>query len=224
MMFIFGSKEAMMKGEHNVRRGFVWLLMAVLLLDTAAQATYNSTYLAASNYGSDGWEGRRYYNQDGVDAAVEYAVYDRNKINFPSIFSDVGSGQYIYAYQAFNINFSPTAESIMTFELLVTGKPSATSGITSKIDPTDFSGKDVETTHEIDTFKWTFESGVFVYDKHSWLMVFSSNSGPVDGDFKLTTMDNGDDIPTPEAPEPATLAMLAAGAIGLMRKRKALNS
>jgi hypothetical protein len=103
-----------------------------------------------------------------VNAAVEYAVYDRNKINFPSIFSNVGTGQYIYAYQAFNINVSPTAESIMTFELLITGKPSAASGITSKIDPTDFSGNDVETTHEIDTFKWTFKDGVFVVDKHSW--------------------------------------------------------
>jgi hypothetical protein len=52
-------------------------------------------------------------------------------------------------------------------------------------------------------------------------MVLSSDKGPVKGDFKLTTQDNGDALPTPETPEPATLAMLAAGAVGLMRKRKA---
>jgi len=213
-----------MKMLRNKKVNSLGLLTVMLLLSTAAQATYDSTFLAASNYGNNGWEGRRFYNQNGVDAFVEYAVYDRNKINFPSIFGDVGTGQYIYAYQAFNINVSLTAESIMTFELLVTGKPSATSGITSKIDPTDFSGKGIETTHEIDTFKWTFKDGVFVYDKHSWLMVFSSNSGPVEGDFKLTTLDNGDAPPAPQTPEPATLALMAAGAIGLMRKRKTQKS
>jgi hypothetical protein len=224
MMFIFDSKEAMMESEHKVGRSLVWLLIAVLLLDTAAQATYDSTYLAASNYGANGWEGRRPYTQNDIVAYVEYAVYDRNKIDFPSVFGDVGSGQYIYAYQAFNINTSPTAESIATFELLITGKPSATSGITSKEDITDISSKDIKTNHEIDTFKWTFETGMFIFDKHSWLMVFSSDSGPVQGDFKLTTQDNGAAPPTPDVPEPATLAMLAVGMIGLMRKRKTQKS
>lgn len=202
----------MMKMVHKKIK-VLGLFTVMLLLSTTVQATYVPTFLPVSNYN---WEGRSNYTQNGVNAIVEFAVYDTKAISFPGIFGDVGTGQYVYAYQAFNINASSTAESIATFELLG-GSPSAASGIGSRNDGQG----GLVPTNDGASFVWKFENGVFVVNKHSALMVFSTNAKPKAGSFQLTTQDNGDAPPTPNVPEPATFAMLAAGAIGLMRKQTA---
>jgi hypothetical protein len=208
----------MIMNKHNRIQGKLSGMLAVmLLLSAAVQATYTSTYLPVSNYG---WEGRTYYTLNGVNATVEYAVYDNKASQFPSLFSGVGTGQYVYAYQAFNTNFNSTAQAIATFEL-IGGNPAQASGIGSKDD--GHSG--IVPTNNGASFVWNFANGVFVVNEHSVLMVFSTNAKPKEGSCQLTTtLDNGDKPPTPETPEPATMAMLAAGAIGLLTKRKTQKS
>jgi hypothetical protein len=190
-------------------------LFVVLLLQATVQAGY---YLPASSL----WQGSRSYNKDNVSAYVEYAVYDTQSANYHDTldklidgFPTIGSGRYIYAYQAFNLGSSLPA--IATFELLGGGSPSLESGIGSKDD----GNGGLIPSNDGTSFLWTFNNGVFIANAHSAFMVFSSDGGPIAGDFKLST-EYGQDPPVNnnnDVPEPATMALLAVGAFGFIRKK-----
>jgi PEP-CTERM motif len=190
-------------------------LFVVLLLQATVQAGY---YLPESSL----WQGSRSYNKDNVSAYVEYAVYDTQSVNYHDTlnglidgFPTIGSGRYIYAYQAFDLGSSLPA--IATFELIGGGTPSLSSGIGSKDD----GNGGLIPSNDGTSFIWTFTNGAFVYKEHSAFMVFSSDGGPTAGDFKLSTeygqappVNNNNDVP-----EPATMALLAVGVFGFIRKK-----
>ena len=200
-----------MESKNYVTKCVFAGLLAAILLPTMVQAGF---FLPTGSF----WQGGRNYDKDGVQAFVEYAVYDTTStsyLNAPTKITNPGSGQYLYAYQVFNFeNVLP----ITAFELLG-GNPALAGGIGSARDG---SSLDIVPTNDGDSFVWTFENGVFVVNKHSAFMVFSTDKGPVAGTFKLSTLsDYGDEPPVDggDVPEPATMAMLAAGAIGLLTKR-----
>ena len=209
----------MEKNKRSMKRAFLGLLAVSLLLPTMVQAGY---YLPESSF----WQGGNNYNKDGVQAFVEYAVYDTTASTYHGVldgakdgFVNPGTGQYIYAYQV--LNLGQDLQPIMAFQLLG-GNPALASGIGSARDG---SGTDIVPTNNGTSFLWTFKNGVFVFNEHSAFMVFSTDKSPVEGTLKLSTLaDYGNKPPTTDIPEPATLAMLAAGAIGLMRKRKTQKS
>jgi hypothetical protein len=203
----------------NAKLKLLGLFAVSLALQTAANADYTPTYLPQSSI----WEGSRIYNQNGVYAYVEYAVYDTWLSNYQNVFDKAvkdsfpnpGSGEYVYAYEILNLgtDFDPIA----TFKLL-SGNPSDATGIGALRDN---SGTDIVPTNDGSSFVWTFENGVFVANKHSAFMVFSSNQGPVAGSFEISTLgDNGNEPPNPNTPEPATIALVGCGAIGLLIKRR----
>ncbi|MBU1260802.1 MAG: PEP-CTERM sorting domain-containing protein [Planctomycetes bacterium] len=205
-----------MKNKHTKRPKLVGLFMALLLLQAIAKAGY---YLPESSL----WQGARYYNENSVYAYVEYAVYDTASANYHNTldgltdgFVNPGSGQYIYAYQASNLGTGLLP--IAMFELLG-GNPSLADGIGSQDD--GFGG--LIPTNNGASFIWTFTNGLFVVNEHSAFMVFSSDSGPIAGSFRLST-EYGDEPPInnplTDVPEPATVALLAAGAWAIVIRKK----
>jgi hypothetical protein len=199
-------------------------LLAVLLsLHTTAIAGY---FLPESSL----WQGSRFYNQDGVKAYVEYAVYDTAASDYENIFNGAkdcfvnpGSGQYIYAYEVYNQDSSNSLDPITTFELLG-GNPSAADGIGSQNN----GNGSIAATNDGDSFVWKFENAVFIGDKHSVFMVFSSDAKPKAGTLKLSTLtESGSEPPVNDdsgnTPEPTTLAMLAVGATSLLARRKRVS-
>jgi hypothetical protein len=204
-----------MRSKHTQKLKWLGLFTVLLLLQATVKAGY---YLPESSL----WQGARYYDQDNVYAYVEYAVYDTASGNYHNTlggldgFVNPGSGQYIYAYQALNLGTG--LPPIAMFELLG-GDPSQASGIGSQDDG---SGGLIPTNNGT-SFIWTFTNGLFVVNEHSAFMVFSSDAGPVAGNFRLST-EYGDEPPvdglSPDVPEPATVVLLAAGVWGLLRRKK----
>jgi hypothetical protein len=205
----------MERSKHSITLAILGLFTAMLLLPTMVQA-------ALILPGGSFWQGGRNYNQDGVKAFVEYAVYDTTSdayLNTSDKITNPGAGQYLYAYQVFDLG---TALDPIAMFKLVGGNSTSASGIGSARDGTNV---DIVPTNDGASFVWNFANGLFVVNKHSAFMVFSSNKGPVSGSFQLSTTpsDYGDDTPVDgdgDVPEPATMVMLAAGAIGLLAKRR----
>lgn len=189
-------------------------LLAVMLLSfSPVMAAFTPVYLPDSSL----WDGARMYAKDGVNAYVEYAVYERSQGN-PFTNSDVGDGAYIYAYEVQNLGRDLLP---ITFFMLLGGDPSNANGIGSIQMPLT-----IKPSNDGSSFVWNFDNVIFSADNRSAFMVFSSDSGPIAGAFRLGTLHEGGDKPpvidTGDAttPEPATMALLAAGAFLIRRKNK----
>jgi len=197
----------------------VKVLFAAIVALVFSQATATAAIILPE---SSFWQGGRNYNENGVSAFVEYAVYDTTAPDYHDVFDGLidgfpnpvgGTGDYIYAYQVFNLG--EDLAPITAFEILG-GNPALADGIGS-ID--DGQGGIIP-ENDGTTFIWTFETGVFIVDEHSAFMVFTSDAGPVGGDFRITTdlQDYGDEPPV-NVPEPATMVLVAAGSCMFLKKR-----
>jgi hypothetical protein len=202
-----------MKNKYTGKLKRLGLFIILLLLQATLKAGY---YLPESSL----WQGARYYDEDDVYAYVEYAVYDTESADYHSVldglvdgFVNPGSGRYIYAYEV--INVGSDLPPIATFELLG-GDPSTADGIGYQDDGND----GVIPFNDGESFVWRFEGGIFVAYEHSAFMVFSSDGGPVAGDFRLSTTDEYGEEPPINVPEPVTVALLSAGVCGLLRRKR----
>lgn len=168
------------------------------------------------------WQGARNYQDAdaGINAYVEYAVYD-SSAGLPAGIVHQGSGQYVYAYQIFNLGTG--YDPITTFKLLG-GDPSAASGIGYQNDGQG----GLVPLNDGESFLWRFGLGEFVAYEHSAFLIFSSDSLPIAGTLSISnTLDdygneppiNGDEVITESIPEPATLTMLTIGAFFKFRKK-----
>jgi hypothetical protein len=214
--------------EVNVKNrvfGFSGLFIILLLLCcSAAQAAYTPLYLPESSL----WQGSRVYDEDGIYAYVEYAVYDSSDTlngyhntldGLTDGFPNPGDGTYIYAYEIRNLGSQTSQLPVMAFRI-IGGDPANASGMghvdDGGIAPTD-SPKSTDSA-----FLWKFDNGFLEVGTHSAFLVFSSDSGPVAGAFTFANLgDNGPPPPVNDSstPEPASLALLAAGAVTMLTRR-----
>ena len=66
---------------------------------------------------------------------------------------------------------------------------------------------------------WQFDPDTLVLDEKSMFLVFSSDHGPIVGDFRVNAP--SDDLPVSgELPEPTTFLVMGVGAIFLRLKRR----
>jgi len=169
------------------------------------------------------WQGSKtFYATDGihlVDVQVEYAVYAPGA--FPG--DDASGGtDYVYAYEIFN-DFDPDslAISILTVGLMPgcgahnigwqAGPPGQVGGAAP-----DFASISVSAL----SARWFFITDTVNYAEDSATLVFTSPKEPrwMSGSVTDGGVSVFESLPSP-MPEPATLGLLAAGGLLLLRRR-----
>ena len=171
---------------------------------------------------SDYWSGWRTYTNDGFDVRLEYDVYDMADTQngwTAEGYSNPGDGQYVFAYWLWN---QPTStQDVAKFQLLNSDSSAINSALISGFGSVEheYSGVAPDDT-DSSTATWSFNLGSLTSGTNSYLLVFSSNTGPIAGTYSIDTeaSDGGQDPPI--VPEPATLAIISAGAIWVLKKRK----
>lgn len=207
--------------------GFLSVFIAAALFAQDASAAL--IYLPDSSYMDGAWQGTSYREEDGYNIRVDFAAYDTQMQGLSAeevaLFDKLDlPGQYIYAYEVFCAQGD--YEELANFSVYsVSGNPMdvIADSIGSSEDPGVGGVKSVNEYFADSNKKgvWEFESGSLIASKHTWFLVFSSDSAPVKGDYEVKQKEG--DFPTPgeEIPEPGMLTMLGASVV-LMRlgKRK----
>lgn len=189
-------------------------LPALLILGILGATTFAG--LATLPESAAGYSGTSWYQ--GVK--LEYRVYDTQlqadalKIDAP------GTGRYVYAYQAFNLNGAAIAF------LSLQGISEEAIKSTLDVGSVESDGGVAPTARSLNSEKtivtYEFGNGSLTLGKNSWFLTIRSDGKPKAGTFTFTPpIDN--DIVLPGAvdtvPEPMTLSMLLLGAAGAMVKR-----
>ena len=199
---------------------FIFMLLAAF----AAQSAYATLeYLLPE---SSHYSGSTYYDieiDDGyLRGRIDFAVYDtqtyENEFIGDDGYENPGDGRYIYVYQIFN-NYSASDKEVAFFALLdIMGDPISETGApisgTGSVD--DGSGG-VQPSDSTEEGVWVFENGVIFSDGHSYFLVLSSDTDWVAGNYEIKHAD--DDFPVPNVPEPASIVILGAGFLSLLRRR-----
>ncbi|MGA2070634.1 MAG: PEP-CTERM sorting domain-containing protein [Sedimentisphaerales bacterium] len=198
------------------------LLCVLIVLGSLAQ---NAMALSYSSYGYENkWQGYKNYNKDGIDMTLYFNVYDTvaNPAEFTwnGATAKPGTDRYIYAYQIINKSGS---EDIGLFSLLnKSGNPLAQQLMHSTTTQWDGSvlsvAPDPKVSGEQGIWQWSADGGFLTAGKNSWYLIFSSNNAPVKGSFKVETASETEP-PTPDVPEPCTLALFGAASALFAAKR-----
>lgn len=191
----------------------------LLVLTLLALPIYSVSALSILPEGSF-WEGYKLINERGMSGGVEYAVYDKQSTDFQSSaaaadFANIGTGQYVYAYQIFTTS-AEGYTAIASFNI-----PGLNTALLSGLDSIDDGQEGIDGDNDGVNPLWRFEDKL-VNGAHTYFLVFSANSGPVAGTYEVEPYE-GDDFPVPdnaEVPEPATMIMLALGCLPALIKRK----
>lgn len=209
------------------------LLIVVMLLAfvPATQAALDRSTLYESSYYS-GQNDRSYdLGAEGIlNIHLEFAVYRDETlyggaVNEAQLMQDytgyTGGANYVYAYQVF---CEESSEAVLSYFALTGIDPAAISDVANGIDeagylddgiPTQSGGIAPSNSYFNDSVTkaiWEFEGGSIVQGEQSWFLFLYSDYDKTAGNIEVRTVAN-DDIPVPQVPEPATLAMLIGGSL-----------
>ena len=212
-----------------------WSINLVLLLFVLASAQQvQAAPLPVSSYATaqNNWQGSKFYNQTvaggTLSGRIDYAVYDSQSLQNSAETAFVNSvesvmpnmARYLFTYQLSN-NLSDSEAPLAYFEIFnlqetvlnvssqnIGAKDDSAGGI----EPTS-SGLEQGGTRVV----WNFAGQLLLEGNHSWYLVLSSDSGPVEGGYAVGSSDS--DIPAP-IPEPGTIALLSSGALMIAGRRK----
>jgi hypothetical protein len=205
-------------------RFFSLLLITALFVQNASAALllpYSSHY-----------QGRSYFDNDGMTGFVEFAVYDTQYYNEweGSGFVSPGNGQYIYAYQifcdsdssaigSFSIMGIDPSHTLAGINTMSSQDPWVDSQLLSEeaIEPTDM-GANPNQTQATWEF-WGDTGAILIHDEYSWFLIFSSDNDWIIGRYEVSSSLDDGTIIIPN-PEPCTVALLGIGSALLFRKRR----
>ena len=213
-----------------------YLCVLSALLVSMTHAGLAPSKLPSSSY----YQGRASRSYDlgsegTLDIRLEFAVYQGSEAETMMEMTEysgdlVGSDNaFVYAYQVFSES-SSTAE--LEYFALTGVNPDSIASDTdiSQIDEMTapnsnvFDSEGVEPSPDgyfsNDKTKaiWEFSNTTIIEGEQSWFLFSYSGSDYIAGDIEIQPAD--DDIPIPGVPEPATLALLACGAVLSFKRRK----
>jgi hypothetical protein len=212
-------------------------LLFILTLFVQMSSATLTAMLPESTYADGQWQGYRLFStsvEDGefLHGRVEFAVYDTQNLDpdgeekeWVDSLGLTGEGQYLYAYQVFNDFYSD--RELSTFSVFAqSGSPlflDETSIDSAQADTSSIQPGDGELTNSNTEVLWTWESNPggygYVYpNQYSWFLLFLSESSPVAGNYEVQVSEQPGEFPTPDVPEPATIALLGFGAAMVVYK------
>jgi len=169
------------------------------------------------------------YDTGTLKGQINFAVFEsRNEFeaNWSSMgLSAPGTGQYVYAYLINNASDSMDVSYFALFGLdnnNTSGIGFGDSGYTGAVKPAEAY---IDEDESKGVWEWSNQNGYnFIKaGEDSWLLYFSSNQGPVKGEYEIRGPDNTD-IVVPDVPEPSVIALLGIGGGFLLMRRRAEKS
>lgn len=198
------------------------LMMALAVFAASAEGTL--TFLPDSEMSE--YNGYSTFDQNGVSGRLEFAVYDTTLQDLAELdgMSGYNGEQYVYAYQI----FTTSVEAITSLALSGYGAGTFTEAdmdTSQTLGGEESYGYDAESWGLFDDEAvWFFEGGVLVAYKTSYFLMVFSDYAPVMGSYEVNSSGSDPYVPGGEeatpTPEPATLGLLAVGALLSLRRKK----
>ena len=204
----------------------LFALMSLALLVSVTHAGLAPSILPPSSHYQGQYNNSFDLTSGGtLDIHLEFAVYTEDQ--FDSI-GYTGDSAYVYAYQVFSEQSSTAA---LTYFALTGVNPSTIADVQNDIGEVEsLKGGSIQSGGEapissdfnpsVTKAIWKFDDGegAIVKGERSWFLFLYSDHDWIPGGIEFQP--SNDDIPIPEVPEPATLALLACGAVLSLRRKK----
>ena len=222
----------------SLKRSIIFSLLFLIVIST--QNTIALTYLPDSSH----YSGKQYLGGTGDWVTIEFAVYDNHGAEFIDEYELpwADPGEFVYAYQI--MNNTTTDFTIDYFSIYGLGEGAITSSenIGSLDDhpmEPDLRGQEVvyeQAGFDLSTAHWEFIDPLNQDDpnpsrlytgEHSYFLLVTSDQDYQAGTYNFQPP-QGDDVPVPEAsepaaisnPEPCTLALFGLGSVLLLKRKK----
>ncbi len=225
-----------MKTKIITKAGWLSFLILLTFFVQNVSAVPTDVLLPDSSYAEGDWQGSTFFEEvwnDGwLRGRIDFAVYDTSIMQLGSEEKTLAdnldlAGRFIYAYQVIN-DYDASDEAVEYFSVLGDGQIPLDLYEESIGSYDDGSGGRTPTNYLFEdqlSVVWEFTGGLLYKGDHSWFLFFSSNSGPVVGDYEVKGSES-QATPIPgEIPEPATVILLGLGAavVVSIRKRRSFH-